>query len=121
VALAQSPDLTASTPASELPVGVPASYWLDLHSYDPLATAAGLGIPMLFVQGGRDFQVVPSELAGWQHALEGRVKVTFKVYPALDHLMFAGSGPSKSSDYAVPGQHVSPELVSDVSVWIGSH
>ena len=120
VALAQSTDLTPSTPASELPVGVPASYWLDLQTYDPSATTAGLTIPMFIAQGGRDYQVAPSELAGWQHALAGRGDVTFKVYPALDHLLFTGSGPSTSSDYAVPGQHVAPGLIADVSAWITS-
>lgn len=121
VALAQSPGLTPSTPASELPVGVPASYWLDLRTYDPLAAAAGLAIPMFFSQGGRDYQVPPSELTGWRQALAGRGDVTFKVYPALDHLMFTGSGPSGSTEYALPGQSVAPELIADVSAWITSH
>jgi dienelactone hydrolase len=120
VALADSPELTASTPASELPLGIPASYWLDLRTYDPLATAAGLRIPMFFSQGGRDYQVPPSELAGWQRALAGRDDVAFRVYPALDHLLFAGSGPSEPAEYMVPGQHVAAELVGDVAAWIAS-
>ena len=39
VALAESPSLSPSTPASDLPLGVPAAYWLDLRTYDPLTTA----------------------------------------------------------------------------------
>ena len=87
-----SPTLSPSTPASELPLGVPATYWLDLRTYDPLATAAGLHVPMFFSQGGRDYQVPPGELTAWQRALAGRSDVTFKVYPSLDHLLLAGTG-----------------------------
>ena len=55
-ALAGSPGLSPATPASELPFGLPASYWLDLRDYDPVATAAALDKPMLILQGGRDFR-----------------------------------------------------------------
>ena len=121
VALAESPALSPSTPASELPLGVPASYWLDLRTYDPLATAAGLRLPMFFSQGGRDYQVPPAELSGWQHALAGQTDVTFRVYPTLDHLLFAGTGPSTPAEYTEPGQHVAPGLVADVAAWILGH
>ena len=118
VALADSPSLSPSTPTSELPLGVPASYWLDLRTYDPLATAADLRIPMFFSQGERDYQVPPGELAAWQKALAGRTDVTFRTYPALDHLLFAGSGPATPAEYATPGQHVAPELVADLAAWV---
>ena len=117
VALVDSPTLSPSTPASELPLGVPATYWLDLRTYDPLATAAGLHVPMFFSQGGRDYQVPPGELTAWQRALAGRPDVTFKVYPSLDHLLLAGTGPSSPAEYAVLG-HVDGGLVDDVSAWI---
>ncbi len=120
VALAESPDLSPSTPASELPGGVPASYWLDLRTYDPLKTAASLNIPMLFTQGGRDYQVPPSQLQPWEQALAGKSNVTFKVYPNLDHLLFAGTGPSTPSEYTVPN-HVAGEVVSDLAAWVLAH
>ena len=120
VELAESPSLSPTTPASALPLGVPAAYWLDLRAYDQLATAAGLQMPMLLVQGGRDYQVPPGELDGWRGALEGRSDVTFKEYPELDHLLLAGSGPSTPDEYGVPG-HVAPQLVSDLAAWILGH
>lgn len=119
VATAESPDLSPSTPTSELPLGTPASYWLDLRTYDPLATAAGETIPMLLVQGGRDYQVPPSELGPWRAALAGRTDVTFRTYPDLDHLLFAGSGPSTPAEYTVP-DHVSATVVADLAGWIES-
>ena len=120
VALAESPSLTASTPASSLPLGVPASYWLDLRSYDPLSTAAALDLPMFFSQGGRDYQVPPSELGPWRSALAGRSNVTFTTYPNMDHLLLDGSGPATPAEYGIPG-HVAPELVSDLAAWIAAN
>lgn len=55
--MADSPGLSPATPASELPFGAPAAYWLDLRGYDPASSAAALAKPMLIVQGGRDYQV----------------------------------------------------------------
>jgi fermentation-respiration switch protein FrsA (DUF1100 family) len=113
----KSADLTADTPASELPLGVPAAYWLDLRAYDPGATAAALGIPILVVQGGRDYQVPPTEGAKWRTALSGASDATFKDYPALNHLMLAGSGPSRPSEYAIAG-HVDGAVIGDLAAWV---
>lgn len=117
IALAESPDLSPSTPASQLPLGVPAPYWLDLRAYDAPATARDLAMPILLVQGGRDYQVPPSELAGWRTALQGRDDVTIREYPALNHLLLAGTGPSRPAEYAQPG-HVAPEVVADLAAWV---
>ena len=54
--LVESPDLSPMTPASDLPFGVPAPYWLDLRGYHPVEAAAALGKPLLILQGGCDYQ-----------------------------------------------------------------
>jgi dienelactone hydrolase len=115
--LAGSAALSASTPASQLPLGVPAAYWLDLRTYDPLATIAGLSVPVFLAQGGRDYQVPPSELDAWRDALAGRHDVSIREYPELNHLLMAGSGPSRPAEYNVPG-HVASEVVEDLAAWI---
>lgn len=117
VALVASPGLSPTTPATELPLGVPAAYWLDLRTYDPLATARDLAIPTFFAQGGRDYQVPPGELAAWRDALAGRDDATFREYPALNHLLMAGSGPSSPAEYSEPG-HVAKDVVADLAAWI---
>lgn len=117
VARAEAADLSPATPASQLPLGIPAAYWLDLRAHDPVAIARGLAVPVLLVQGGRDYQGPPSELAGWRTELAGRPGVTFREYPSLNHLLIAGEGPSSPAEYAVPG-HVAPELVTDLAAWI---
>jgi uncharacterized protein len=113
-----SPDLSASTPAKELPLGAPASYWLDIRGYDPAATAATLGKPLLILQGGRDYQVtVEDDLARWKAALGDRPDVSIRVYPAYNHLFAPGSGPCTPAEYD-PAQHVDVAVVADVAEWL---
>ncbi len=117
VARAESADLSSTTPATDLPLGIPASYWLDLRTYDPRADAAGLDIAIFLSQGERDYQVPPSELDGWKQALAGHSNVTYRTYPAMDHLLLDGTGPPSPAEYGIPG-HVDAQLVADLATWI---
>jgi dienelactone hydrolase len=113
-----SAELSPATPTSELPFGVPAAYWLDLRDHDPVAIAAGLGKPMLILQGGRDYQVtIPDDLALWQAGLADHPDVTVRVYDADNHLFFPGTGPSGPAEYE-PAQHVDPTVVTDIAAWL---
>jgi dienelactone hydrolase len=113
-------EVSLSTPAGELPLGAPASYWLDLRDYDPAGLAATLGKPMLVLQGGRDYQVtVADDLARWQAALSEHPGVTIRVYPALNHLFAPGSGPSTPAEYE-PAQHVDGAVITEVATWVAS-
>jgi dienelactone hydrolase len=122
VARAKDPALTPDTPASELPLGVPASYLLDLHAHPPTAIAATLPQPMLILRGGTDYQVTAQDTQGWQDALGGRPDVTLKTYPGLYHLFMPSQAPDHSTpaDYTVPG-HVALEVVADIAAWIQGH
>jgi dienelactone hydrolase len=113
-----SPGLVPDTPDSQLPFGVPAPYWLDIRGYDPAAAAAALGLPVLLLQGGRDYQAtVAEDLAAWQAGLAGSADVAVRVYDADNHLFFAGTGPSTPTEYE-PAQHVDPEVVADLAAWL---
>ena len=110
--------LSPSTPASDLPLGAPASYWLDLRDYEPARLAATLGSPMLILQGGRDYQVtVDDDLARWRAALAARDDVTIHVYPSLNHLFAPGEGPPSPAEYE-PAQHVDAAVVADIATWL---
>lgn len=113
--------VAALTPADSarpgLIMGAPASYWLDLRSYNPPAAAHALSRPMLILQGGRDYQVTAEDYEAWKAALEGRSDVAFHLYPALNHLFVAGEGPSRPSEYLTPA-HIAPEVVADIASWV---
>jgi dienelactone hydrolase len=114
----ESSDLSLVTPASELPFGLPGSYWLDLRAYDPVSTAAALGKPMLVLQGCRDYQVtVEDDLARWRAGLGRQTEVTIRLYEADNHLFFPGVGPSTPAEYEPP-QHVDPAVVADIAAWL---
>ena len=114
-------EIRALTPADaaahKIVEHAPASYWLDLRGYDPPAAAKALTQPMLVIQGERDYQVTMDEFARWRAALAGRKNVTFKSYPALNHLFIAGTGKSLPAEYSTPG-HVAQEAVDDIGAWI---
>lgn len=110
--------LTAASHASDLLFGVPAPYWLDLRGYDPVATAAAAGKPMLILQGGRDYQVtVSDDLVRWSAGLAGRAGVTIEVFDADNHLFFTGTGPSSPAEYE-PAQHLDAAIVARIAAWI---
>ncbi|GAB3334214.1 alpha/beta hydrolase [Micromonospora halotolerans] len=117
-ALVDSPHLSPSTPAADLPLGLSASYWRDLRGYDPVSTAAALDKPMLILQGGRDYQVtVDDDLARWEAGLTDRPGVTIRVYDADNHLFFRGTGRPGPADYEA-AQHVDPTVVADIADWL---
>jgi hypothetical protein len=100
--------------------GIPAPYWLDLRTYDPVAVAAQLDKPMRIVQGGRDYQVtVADDLIRWQTGLADHRDVTIRIYQVDNHLFFSGSGPSTAAEYE-PAQHVDEAVVTDIAKWVNS-
>jgi hypothetical protein len=110
-----SPDLSPSTPDSELPFGVPAPYWLDLRDYRPAATAAALGKPVLVLQGGRDYQAtVADDLPIWQAGLPA---ATVHVYDDDNHFFLTGTRPSTPAEYE-SAQHMDPAVVGDIADWL---
>jgi uncharacterized protein len=112
------PGLTAQTPADLLPFGLPAPYWLDLRDNDQVGTAAALSMPMLIVNGGRDYQAtIADDLARWRAGLGHRDNVTFREYPADNHFFFPGDPPSTPADYLQP-QHVDDTVIADIADWI---
>jgi dienelactone hydrolase len=96
---------------------VPASYWLDLRAYDAIATCREITIPVLILQGGRDYQVTMVDFEGWQKAMADRTNVTLKLYPMLNHTFIAGSGRSTPDEYDRPG-HVADEVIEDVARFV---
>ena len=114
---AKDPRLSADTPATQLPLGVPAAYWLDLRGYNVLDAAAKLNRPMLILQGQRDYAVEAGAMKRWKAALAGRQDVRMRMYPKLNHLFIAGEGPSSPAEFE-QGGNVSEDVVRDIASWI---
>ncbi len=116
VAQIKDPDLSVETAPGYL-MGAPASYWLDLREYDPAQTAANVDVPMLILQGDRDYQVTQQDFLQWKQALDGKANVLFKEYPTLNHLFIPGTGQSTPAEYELAG-HVSRDVVEDIEGFI---
>lgn len=107
----------AHVDSTELIMGVPVTYWLDLRDYRPAEVAGTLDIPLLVLQGGRDYQVTLADFNGWKAALGERKDVTFLAYPDLNHLFMPGEGTATPAEYSRPG-HVSPKVIDGIAKWI---
>lgn len=98
----------------------PGALWESVDEYDHLGVARDVEVPMLVLQGGRDYQVtVEDDFEVWQAELEGRPGTTFELYEELNHLFQRGDGPSVPAEYslAVP---VDGAVVEDVATWVGN-
>jgi hypothetical protein len=117
VARVKSPELSEDTPKSELPLGVPAKYWLDLRGYEPAKEAIDLRKPMLILQGERDYQVTMEDFANWKKALASRKDVRLVSYWKLNHLFMDGEGKGTPAEYLQPG-NVAAVVIDDLVQWI---
>lgn len=110
-------NLSSATPAKDLPLGMPAVYWLDLRAHDPATEAKAITKPLLILQGDKDYQVTSEDLDGWKKALAGRSNVSIKTYAGLGHC-FTPSGVMPSpKDYDKP-QNVSADVIDDIASWL---
>jgi hypothetical protein len=120
VARAKDPALSTAAPRSQMPLGAPASYWLDLRDYHPAQVASTLKMPMLILQAERDYQVTMEDFAGWKKALAGRTNVTFRSYCKLNHMFLDGEGVSSDEACVKPG-HVPGVAMEDITSWVKEH
>ncbi len=111
----------AITPAdsanTQLLLGAPAAYWLDLAAYSSAATLRQIRMPTLVLQGGRDYQVTIEQLDQWLALLGRREGLTVRRYPALNHFFIAGTGTPRPEEYMVEG-HVDPAVIDDIATWV---
>ncbi len=97
---------------------IPGAYFLAMRGYHPEEVAASLPGHALILQGERDYQVTKADYSGWQKALSRKPRVTFKLYPDLNHAFAKGEGPPDNREYEKPGQHVDVRVVDDIASWI---
>lgn len=100
-----------------LPMGIPASYWRMALQYKPAEVASRLSLPMLVLQGERDYQVTMIDFGLWQVNLMFNSRATFKSYPQLNHLMQEGEGKAVPAEYQQP-RPVAREVIDDVARFV---
>ncbi len=97
--------------------GLPASYWLDLKGYDPVAQARALRCRLLVLQGGRDFQLSLEDYNRWKSGLASDRNATVLFYPALNHFLVPGTGNGSIAEYQKPG-NVDLAIINEISNWV---
>lgn len=79
--------------------------------------------PVLFLQGGRDYQVTESgDFELWRKAVAskpgGDKQYQFKLYPRLNHLFMAGAGKSSPDEYYRDSRNVDVQVIEDIARWL---
>ena len=82
--------------------------------------AKQIAVPMLFLQGKRDFQVHQRHLELWKTALSGRPDCQFILYDELNHLLQPGTGTPGLAEYATPSR-VPEKVADDIAAFIRQH
>ena len=103
----------------EVVLGAARAYWQDLVGYDPTVIAQGLTMPMLILQGERDYQVTMQDFEGWASSLQGQDNATLKSYADLNHLFISGTGQSIPDEYSEHG-NVAQIVIEDIVAWVAS-
>ena len=105
---------------NEALLGMPANYWKDLDSFDYVAAIEQTDKPVLVLQGGADYQIVPEvDYQGWVKKLENKANCTLKLYDGLNHLFLKSQGcfMGCSKEYDMPG-HVPDEVILDIAAFV---
>ena len=97
--------------------GTSPKYWLDLNDPDPATVLRSLKLPVLVMQGMRDFEMPPQQLEGWLQAVGPRRNLTVKRYPLLNNIFMVSDGILGVGDYAKT-KTVDAQFLNDMAEWI---
>ena len=90
------------------------------HYFQPqgqTVAARRLSIPLLILQGERDYQVTMQDFRLWQEPLEGKSNANYHSYPRLNHIFMEGEGKSTPIEYQTKG-HVATYVIDDISAFV---
>lgn len=107
----------AFDPTIALPFNLPASYLTFAYAYKPVEVARKLTLPILILQGERDYQVTMQDFGLWRMGLFRNKNVFFKSYPKLNHHFHEGSGKSMPAEYYKKNS-VAAYVLDDIAGWI---
>lgn len=100
-----------------LPLNIPATYWIDLQKNNHVSITAGLNTKILILQGERDYQVTMTNYNIWTRQFRRKESVTMKSYPLLNHLFLEGEGKSTPKEYEIRG-NIPWYVIKDIIDWV---
>ncbi|MFZ3274540.1 MAG: DUF3887 domain-containing protein [Lutibacter sp.] len=113
ISLLTSKAFNVNTPKEKLPFNQSGYYWKSVLDYDPLKEVKNVKIPMLILQGERDYQVTMEDFDLWKSTLKNNNKASFISYPKLNHLFMNGENKSEPKEYMAKGK-VDEMVVNDI-------
>lgn len=116
-ALLNSKVFNLNTTKENLPLNLSANYWKSIIDYKPIKEIQKVKIPILILQGERDYQVTMKDFKLWKTNLKDNKKASFISYPKLNHLFMSGEKPSDPKEYAIKGI-VDEKVIEDIKIFI---
>lgn len=98
--------------------------WVRYYlSYDPLATAKKVSVPVLLLHGGNDRQVTTDQAALLAGAFMsgGDKDVTVHVFPELNHLFLVDPNGNPGGYPMLPSKSIGPDVLGMMADWIVAH
>lgn len=96
------------------------SPWMRFFlTYDPVDALKRVKCPVLALNGGKDVQVAPGNLAVIEHAVRqgGNANVTVKEFPEMNHL-FQTCTTGAIDEYAAIEQTIDPSVLAEIAGWV---
>lgn len=104
-----------------LGAGGTAWYFKEMSAHSVAGYLKDLTKPILFLQGGKDFQVsVEKDFNAYKALLQDQSNATFKLYEDLNHAFVPAIHDNimkARQEYAVE-RHIGPEVIGDIAAWI---
>jgi uncharacterized protein len=100
------------------------SAWIRFFlDYDPLATARRVRVPVLILQGAKDWQVLPQQAQELAAAFRqgGERDVTVHVLPDRDHLFLHDADGNPSGYAGLPSKQVDGQVLGFIADWLNAH
>ncbi len=112
-----SKSFNLNTQKEKLPFNLSAYYWKSVLDYNPTKEIKKVKIPILILQGERDYQVTMKDFEIWKTSLKNNKNATFISYPKLNHLFITGDNPSNPKEYEIKGK-VDEKVINDIVKFI---
>lgn len=113
-------DMTDVERATTMVFGQSGYYIWSINSIDSVSIAGSLSVPMLFLQGSTDIQVLADvDYVRWIGALSDDPAAEFALYDGLNHLFMESDGPYMGTalEYSKRG-HVDQAVIDDMAEFI---